>query len=274
LDKDIGWFKQLVDKKLGCGNNTKFWMDEWVGDQSLASRFPRLYGISEQQGSRVMEMGGRVDGVWRWDLKWRRDFFVWEETLVRELEDMIGRITITESLDSWIWRPDTHDGFSIKSLYLSLEGMLLPRSNFTSLESVSFTYIWKHVVPSKVSALAWQLLLDRLPTKENLCRRGILQQDVSACGLCGGSVESSRHLFLHCNFSAAVWYDLCRWLGLVIVVPPDVTMSYAHMVNGGTNKRVKRGYSIVWLAYIWVTKWFFLKKYPKTNSYNMLMHTF
>jgi hypothetical protein len=38
----------------------------------------------------------------------------------------------------------------------------------------------------------------------------------------------------------------------VIVIPPDVVMSYAHLVNGGKNKKVKRGYSIIWQAFIWV----------------------
>jgi hypothetical protein len=31
LDKDSGWFNQLVGKKLGCGNRTKFWLDVWRG---------------------------------------------------------------------------------------------------------------------------------------------------------------------------------------------------------------------------------------------------
>src|SRR4051794_11545699 len=66
LDKGLGWFKHMVRKKLGSGNSTKFWLDTWVGDLPLSTRFPRLFGNSTQQNHLVMEMGETINGVWRW----------------------------------------------------------------------------------------------------------------------------------------------------------------------------------------------------------------
>jgi hypothetical protein len=70
--------------------------------------------------------------------------------------------------------------------------------------------------------------------------------------MCGGTVETSRHLILFCDFAMAVWYSVSRWLGLVILIPPEVIVSYCQLIGSGVNKRVKNGYSIVWLAFIWV----------------------
>jgi hypothetical protein len=74
----------------------------------------------------------------------------------------------------------------------------------------------------------------------NLCRRGILRAEKVVCPVCGALGESTTHLFLHCN------------LDIVAIVPLDVIMSYGHMVISGRNKRIRKGYAIVWLALIWV----------------------
>jgi hypothetical protein len=74
----------------------------------------------------------------------------------------------------------------------------------------------------------------------------------AVCPVCGAMGESTTHLFLHCNFASAVWYVVCRWLDIVVIIPPDVIMSYGHMVISGRNKRIRKGYAIVWLALIWV----------------------
>jgi hypothetical protein len=39
----------------------------------------------------------------------------------------------------------------------------------------------------------------------------------------------------------------------VVVAPPaDVMMSYGLMVGSGRNKRIREGFSVVWLALVWV----------------------
>jgi hypothetical protein len=100
-----------------------------------------------------------------------------------------------------------------------------------------FKYIWKSAVPSKVSGFAWQLLLDRIPTRENLCKRGLLHGEENVSPLCCEEEETARHIFLHCRFAAAVWYALNRWLGVVVVPPGEVLMSYGMLVGSGRNKK-------------------------------------
>jgi hypothetical protein len=51
---------------------------------------------------------------------------VWEEELWRELEEVISHIVLTGAEDRWVWKPNEAEGFSVKSLYVFLEGVLLP----------------------------------------------------------------------------------------------------------------------------------------------------
>ncbi|MCH96537.1 LINE-1 reverse transcriptase like, partial [Trifolium medium] len=205
LDSGVGWFRQVVSKKVGRGNSTLFWKEVWVGDQPLEQRFKRLFDISLQQLDNIKDVGGRMNGEWRWNFRWRRHFFVWEDDLFREFEDVLRNVVITEDDDTWIWRPNVDEGFSVKSLYVFLDQLLKPRNMVTQSEVFAFRSIWKSAVPSKVSALAWQVFLNRLPTKDNLYRRGIIRLTEGGCPLCGGVVETTNHLFLHCEFAAAVW---------------------------------------------------------------------
>jgi hypothetical protein len=172
----------------------------------------------------------------RWSFLWRREFFVCEVDIFGELEQVINSMVIKEVDDRWVWRPDVGNGFSVKSLYESLDHILLPRNVVSSSEEFAFRTIWKSAAPSKVSALAWQVFLNRIPTKENLCRRGILRTNETACMLCRDGGESVRHLFLHCDYAVVIWYSVCRWLGVVVVLPAEVVMSYGVLVGSGSNK--------------------------------------
>jgi hypothetical protein len=72
-------------------------------------------------------------------------------------------MVITEVADSWAWRPNVEDGFTVKSLYVYLQRSLLPQNVLLQSAQIAFKNIQKSVVPSKVSALTWQLLLGRIP---------------------------------------------------------------------------------------------------------------
>jgi hypothetical protein len=46
---------------------------------------------------------------------------------------------------------------------------------------------------------------------------------------------------------------LNRWLGVVVVVPPgDVMLSYVQFVGSGRNRKIRKGFSSVWLVFVWV----------------------
>jgi hypothetical protein len=251
VDSGLGWFSQAATKKVGNGNSTKFWEDVWIGELSLAVKFQRLFGISNQKSALVCEMGRWDGGGWRWELEWRRRFFVWEEELLGELMGVLASFTISLGDDCWVWNPGLGDGFSVKSTYVFLDHLLHTHDPLSSLHSFAFKFIWKSGVPSKVSAFSWQLLLDRVPTRDNLRRRGVLNMDDSRCPLCNEEVETTCHVFLHCRITSKIWYAINRWYGVCSVVPSSVPMSYAVIVGNGSNKKRRKGLSVVWLAFVW-----------------------
>ncbi|MCI60666.1 cytochrome P450, partial [Trifolium medium] len=67
-----------------------------------------------------------------------------------------------------------------------------------------------------------QLLQDRIPTRVNLFRRGVLPDPGGTiCVFCGVYGECSAHLFVTCAILSYVWYSIARWLGWEVVMPRD-----------------------------------------------------
>jgi hypothetical protein len=91
----------------------------------------------------------------------------------------------------------------------------------------------------------WQLLLDRIQTKDNLLKRRILQVQQGQCAMCGSVPETSLRLFLHCNFADKVWYDVTRWLGFMTILPHDIVSSLAVLINCAKNKKEKVGLCLI-----------------------------
>jgi hypothetical protein len=103
LDKDSNWSCNAIGKKVGDGASTSFWNEKWIGEQTLRQRFPRLFGISLQKVDSINDMGNLRDGSWIWELRWRRDLFVWEEDQFRDFWESIGSFLPSNNPDQWLW---------------------------------------------------------------------------------------------------------------------------------------------------------------------------
>jgi hypothetical protein len=252
LDGDDRWFGSAVGMKVGRGDSTYFWDEIWIGDQSLRAKFPRLYGMSEQKHGLIHEMGSLIDGRWQWDFVWRRNRFYWEEEQFREFTEIIAPFVPTDNSDRWLWLGDGIQGFTVKSAFLLLEGTATNRRILIPDEVFVYKKLWKCAAPSKVRAFAWQLLQDRIQTKENLYKRRMLQLDQQTCVMCNRCIESASHLFLHCDYAAKVWYALTKWLGIYLIVPPNISMSFAMWATCVSNKKGKAVMCMIWNAFIWI----------------------
>jgi hypothetical protein len=45
---------------------------------------------------------------------------------------------------------------------------------------------------------------------------------------------SACHLFLHCKVALVVWYEIFKWLGVVIVMPPNLFYLFDCLVGAAT----------------------------------------
>ncbi|GAU32719.1 hypothetical protein TSUD_101400 [Trifolium subterraneum] len=136
---------------------------------------------------------------------------------------LISNVNLLDRNDRWIWCLDREKGFLVKSVYYFLNKALLPQYEITPLEIFTFKNLWKSSVPSKVS-WSGQLLLDKIPTRQNLYYRGVSWNTYVMCAMCGGEAEMSMHLFFHCHYAAAIWYVVARWLGVIMVLPSNMLM--------------------------------------------------
>jgi hypothetical protein len=87
--------------------------------------------------------------------------------------------------DSWHWRHDPSGLFSVKSAFLVLRQLVTDEVFISEEETCLLPKVWKTWAPSEVAVFSWQLLQDRLSTRLNLRRRGVILDDSAAmCPLC------------------------------------------------------------------------------------------
>lgn len=72
------WFDKNIEWKIGDCAQIRFWGDRWVGEDSLASNYPRLYHVSNNEQATLKEMGIWENDNWIWELEWRRRRLEWE----------------------------------------------------------------------------------------------------------------------------------------------------------------------------------------------------
>jgi hypothetical protein len=154
-----------------------------------------------------------LNGIEGWNLRWRRRLFVWETNLLNYLLLIINPIRPTVEVDSWGWRVKEGDAFTVKSAYSMVSDLLIPMTTFAEYQGINFKAIWKCQAPPKVIGFVWLVLLNRVPTRDNLIRRRVIPEDGHRCCVfCGDSVESVPHLFLYYRFVLQLWERVFVWL--------------------------------------------------------------
>jgi len=51
-----GWFRDNVERKVGDGIDTSFWLDPWVGDAPLCVRYGRVFDLAVNKSISVADM--------------------------------------------------------------------------------------------------------------------------------------------------------------------------------------------------------------------------
>jgi len=116
-------------------------------------------------------------------------------------------------------------------------------------KSIIFEQLWMSRAFPNVQITAWRVLLDRLPTRLNLSRRGV-GVNTSFCALCQKWYESAQHLFLECEVALQVWNWCFRWIGIMFVqhkIPRDHFESFCLVQVNYKQNLVWKG---VWAAIV------------------------
>ena len=173
----------LCRRKLGNGETVSFWDDCWCGDQSLKSKFPRIYLLDNDKGCNVANRLSLPD----WGSVLRRNPRGGiEASQFTDLCLLIEPVVLSPHRDTWTWSLDVHKGFSVASIR-SLIDLHFLGANLNATR-------WNRSIPIKVNVFMWRAMLNKLPTRVNLDRKGI-EVDSLLCPICHEDVETVNHIF-------------------------------------------------------------------------------
>nr|KYP65907.1 Putative ribonuclease H protein At1g65750 family [Cajanus cajan] len=166
LEQD-NWFDRKVKWSIGSGSRVRFWLDKWIGPICLASLFPRLFTISEQQNQFIQDMGYWTGHRWAWQLHWRRERFEWEIPLEQQLmQRLLECNPRARQVDSWWWLGEPSGTYTVRSAYSAITSEADVGSNIGAPSSV-----WSIPAPPKAKIFAWRMMSRGLPTVDNLASR-------------------------------------------------------------------------------------------------------
>jgi len=113
--------------------------------------------------------------------------------------------------------------------------------------------IWHKQVPLKVSIVAWRLLKDRLPTRNNLLRRDIGQHAGATCVEGCGVEESASHLFIHCDVFGLLWQHIRAWIGVTAIDPSSINDHFLQFIHYTGSSKARRSFlQLLWLLGVWL----------------------
>jgi hypothetical protein len=105
----------------------------------------------------------------------------------------------------------------------------------------------------KVSILAWRLLRDRLPTKNNLVRRDIIQADAVKYVAGYGQDETAAHLFLHYDIFSSLWQHIRPWIDILGVDPHNISEHFIQFIHYTGHSKTRRSFlQLIWLLCVWL----------------------
>ncbi|GAU42970.1 hypothetical protein TSUD_188430 [Trifolium subterraneum] len=192
----------------------------------------------------------RKDDALSW--QWTEQLSATEEQQAIDLTNLLVGFSLQPGItDHWRWIPDTNGLYSVKSCYNTL---LCSRQLVDLDQNVlnAINLLWKKEIPSKVLIFAWRLLLERLPTRTALHRRGIIlnPQDLH-CVFCSSYDEDSAHLFFHCSVLKRVWEEVFKWFGKSYQAEADGWNHFNIFGSLLKTKRFEKVRHLIWLATTW-----------------------
>jgi len=94
---------------------------------------------------------------------------------------------------------------------------------------------------------------NRLPTKHNLHRCGIITSDAQFCVAECGSLESVEHLSLDCRCFGSLWQLIHMMLGLAVTAPQGIMDHFVQFDNlTGTSKQRRFIIQLISLSCTWI----------------------
>jgi hypothetical protein len=163
------FFKLGARYPLGNGEKIQFWKDWWIGEGTLAHRFPSLSLIASDPDSLVSHLYRNET----WSVHFHRSFGQEDRDGWIALQQELSAAHPLEAQDSVSRALKPSGKFSARLLYLRLvQGATVAHAKD----------IWKIACPLKVRIFIWQLARGRLPANDQI--RKLHAPSDELCRLC------------------------------------------------------------------------------------------
>nr|GEW37184.1 RNA-directed DNA polymerase, eukaryota, reverse transcriptase zinc-binding domain protein [Tanacetum cinerariifolium] len=148
--------------KLGNGESTAFWDDNWIGGKVLKYSFPPIYALETEKEVTVNSKMSdtRLENSLRRSIRGSV-----EQVQFSELSDMLQSFSLMPYSDRWVWSLEGSAEFSVASIQNIIDD--------NRLLTVDTRTLWIKYVLIKVNVLAWKIKIEALSTRFNISRRGI-----------------------------------------------------------------------------------------------------
>lgn len=159
--------------------------------------YPTFFRLAKSKDFTVAEVVCLFgNGSASWNKYFTRPLLGREEGLCKGLAERVSGTMLNLNIeDRLCWEKDKDGDFSAKKCTELL--MLDDGENNTFYRGK----LWKIKVPPRVNCFLWMLVIDILPTKEFLVKRGASFQNLTInCPWCDGVPECDSYLFFKCNF--------------------------------------------------------------------------
>jgi len=204
-------YRAITTISIGNGRNTSFWHDVWLGDESLADRFPLLLSHCKSTTRSVQNM---CETGLQQHLVPRLSTAATAELV--QVQEIMANTQLSTAPDRRL------------SPMIALDGKLQTSTLYKLLKSsqgepdATAKFIWSSSTPPRVQFFGWLLVHDRVQSKTNLHRRKIV--DAVVCDLCGDCPETATHLIFECPVASSFW----RTVG--VQVPAGFCVSSLHQL--------------------------------------------
>nr|POF08360.1 putative ribonuclease h protein [Quercus suber] len=212
--------KPSVTQEMNAQLLMPFLKEEWRVGNGAAIGIYRDAWLPPPQSSKVISPLNSLDIDARVSVLIDHDRKCWNEGVIDNtfLPSDASRIkaiplSLTNCDDCVFWPRNPNGIFSVKSGYKLLMESELDDFLTTSDQSMSkkvWKGIWSLRIPNRVKSLMWRAGLDSLPTRANLRKRRLINEDT--CPHCNLNSESSLHALWSCPSLLPIWKVHFEWL--------------------------------------------------------------
>ncbi|KAH9697612.1 zf-RVT domain-containing protein [Citrus sinensis] len=190
--RSIMWGRQVLLKgyrwRIGNGEDTSVFRSNWL---PRPATFKPIFKPKLPADAKVAVL---IDN----ENKWKACLI--QKIFSKEDAETILNIPLPRSKrkDQVIWHYDKKGEYFVKSGYqVALSMKFLNSPGCLSSNSSNWSIIWKLPLPEKIKIFIWKATKNLLPTAENLCKHGIIQE--GHYKRCGNRVENVLHALVACK---------------------------------------------------------------------------